>query len=155
MQGWEKGKERMMKVQFQQNKMKKLGIVLSDFNEEITSKMEKTAEKHAALLGAEIVKKIHVPGAFEIPYAAKKLFEDKNLDAIVVLGAVIRGETDHDAIIVNTISPKLLELSLENDKPLGFGIIGPRVTRQQAENRAVEYAERAVKTALEMIKVSK
>ena len=131
--------------------MKKLGIVISDFNEEITSKMEKTAETTAKSLGAEIVKKIHVPGAFEIPYAAKKLFKDNKLDAIVVLGTVIRGETDHDAIIVNTISPKLLELSLESNKPLGFGIIGPKVTRQQAEDRAEKYAERAVKTALEMI----
>ena len=129
----------------------KIGIVVSDFNEEITSKMEKTAEKHAVSSGAEIVKIIHVPGAFEIPYAAKKFFEDENLDAIVVLGVVIQGETDHDAIIVNAISPKLLELSLENNKPLGFGIIGPRVTRQQAEDRAEKYAERAVKTALEMI----
>jgi len=134
--------------------MKKLGIVISDFNKEITSKMEKTADKHAASLGAEIIKKIHVPGAFEIPFAAKKLFEDKNLDAIVVLGVIIQGETDHDIIIVNTISPKLLELSLENNKPLGFGIIGPKVTRQQAENRAKKYAERAIKTALEMIKIN-
>ena len=129
----------------------KIGIVVSDFNEEITSKMEKTAETVAKTLDAEIVEKIHVPGAFEIPYAAKKLFEDKNLDAIVVLGVVIQGETDHDVIIVNAISPKLLELSLENNKPLGFGIIGPKVTKQQAETRAEKYAERAVKTALEMI----
>ena len=129
----------------------KIGIVVSDFNEEITSRMEKTAEKVAKTLDAEIVEKIHVPGAFEIPYAAKKLFEDKNLDAIVVLGVVIQGETDHDAIIVNTISPKLLELSLENNKPLGVGIIGPKVTRQQAETRAEKYTERAVKTAIEMV----
>jgi len=131
----------------------KIGIVVSDFNEKITSVMEKTAEKTSKELNTEIVKKIHVPGAFEIPFAAKKLFEDSNIEAVVVLGAVIQGKTDHDVIIVNTIAPKLLELSLVNNKPLGFGILGPRVSKEEAEERAEEYTERALKTAIEMIKI--
>ena len=67
---------------------------------------------------------------------------------------MIQGETDHDIIIVSSISKKLLDLSLRYDKPLGFGIIGPRVTRQQAQKRATGYSERAVKTALEMTKIN-
>ena len=130
----------------------KIAIVVSDFNEEITSKMEKNAEKVAKSLNAEIVKKIHVPGAFEIPFAAKNLFKDKKIDAIVALGVVIQGETDHDLIIVKAVSQKLMELSLQHNKPIGFGIIGPRVTYQQAEARALEYSKRAVKAALEMLK---
>jgi len=134
--------------------MKTIALVVSDFNKGITSKMENNAEKTAKSLKAKIVKKIHVPGAFEIPFAAKKLFKDKKIDAIVILGAVIQGETDHDIIIVNTVSQKLMELSLHYNKPLGFGIIGPRVTRQQAEARGLEYSKRAVKAALEMIKLN-
>ena len=133
--------------------MKNIALVISDFNKEITSKMEKNAEKTANQLNAKIVKKIHVPGAFEIPFAAKKLFKDKKINAVVVLGAVIQGETDHDIIIVSSISKKLLDLSLQYDKPLGFGIIGPRVTRQQAQKRALAYSERAVKTVLDMTKI--
>jgi len=133
--------------------MKNIALVVSDFNEKITSKMEKNAEKTAKKLKANIVKKIHVPGAFEIPFAAKVLLEKKNIDAVVVLGAVIQGQTDHDIIIVSGISKKLLDLSLNYNKPIGFGIIGPRVTRQQAQKRAAGYAERAVKTALEMTKI--
>jgi|SRR3989338_4977291 len=131
----------------------KIAVVISDFNEEITSKMEKNAEKVAGSLNVEIVKKIHVPGAFEIPFAVSNLLKNKNIDAAVVLGVVIRGETYHDVVIVNTVAQALVELSLQYNKPIGFGIIGPRVTWQQAEKRAEEYAKRAVKAALEMVKL--
>jgi 6,7-dimethyl-8-ribityllumazine synthase len=133
----------------------KIALIVSDFNKEITSKMEKNAEKYAASLNAKIVKIIHVPGAFETPFVANKLLKNKEIDAVVVLGAVIQGETYHDVIIVNAISSKLIELSLKYNKPIGFGIIGPRVTWQQAESRAIEYSKRAVKAALEMVKVNK
>jgi|TARA_B100001964_G_scaffold225533_1_gene273471 6,7-dimethyl-8-ribityllumazine synthase len=143
--------------------MTKIAIVISDFNEKITSKMEKNAEKVAKSLGAKVVKKIHVPGTFEIPFAVKNLLEDKKIstsvalrekiDAVVTLGAVIQGDTQHDVVIVNTIAQKLLELSLHYNKPIGFGIIGPRVTWQQADARAIEYSKRAVKAALHMAKI--
>jgi len=133
---------------------KKLAIVVSDFNNEITSIMEKTAVKAAKNLGAEITKIIHVPGAFEIPFAVKNILEKGKVDAIAALGAVIRGSTYHDILIMNTIVPKLMDLSLQYKKPIGMGIIGPRVTWNQAEKRAEEYAERAVKAALELVKIT-
>ena len=133
----------------------KLAIVVSDFNKEITYIMEKTAEKAAKSLGAEIAKKIHVPGSFEIPFAVKNILEKEKIDAIVALGAVIQGQTYHDILIMNTIVPKLMDISLQYKKPVGMGIIGPRVTWKQAEQRAAEYAERAVKTAVEMAKIIK
>ena len=111
----------------------KVGIVVSKFNEEITSLMEKNAVKVAKKLGAEITKTIYVPGAFEIPFAAKKLFENHEIEVVVVLGAVIRGQTDHDAVIVNTIAPKLLELSLKSNKPLLFLVI-IHIPGQKAKN---------------------
>ena len=133
----------------------KLAIVVSDFNNEITSIMEKTAVKVAKNLGAEITKTIRVPGSFEIPFAVKNILEKEKVDAIVTLGAVIQGSTYHDILIMNTIVPKLMDMSLQYKKPVGMGIIGPRVTWKQAEERAVEYAERAVKTAMEMAKIIK
>ncbi|HJO01491.1 MAG TPA: 6,7-dimethyl-8-ribityllumazine synthase [Candidatus Woesearchaeota archaeon] len=133
--------------------MKKIALVVSDFNEKITSKMEKNAEKTAKDLKANIVKKIHVPGAFEIPFATKNLLKNKKINAVVVLGAVIQGDTHHDIVIVSTIAKALTELSLQYNKPIGFGIIGPRVTYPQAESRALEYSKRAVKAALELVKM--
>lgn len=130
----------------------KLGLVVSDFNEEITSMMEKAAEKAAKSLKLEVVKKIHVPGAFEIPFAANILLKNKKISAVAVLGVIAEGETQHDLIIGNAISSKLIELSLKYSKPIGFGVIGPRVTWEQAKARAEEYAERAIKAAAEMVK---
>jgi len=110
-------------------------------------------KKTARSLKVTILKKIHVPGAFEIPFAAKKMFKDKKINAVVVLGAVIQGKTDHDIIIVNAVSQKLLDLSLNYNKPVGFGIIGPRVSWQQAQDRSLEYSKRALKSAVEMVKI--
>src|SRR3989344_5844642 len=133
----------------------RLGLVVSDFNKEITWNMEKTTENAARALKAKITKKLHVPGAFEIPFAANKLLKDKKINAVVVLGVVVQGETYHDVVIVNAVSSKIIDLSLKYNKPIGFGIIGPRVTWQQADARAEEYAKRAVEAALEMVKISK
>lgn len=132
----------------------KIGIVISDFNKEITSIMEKTAVKAAKNLGAEITKTIRVPGSFEIPFAVKNILEKEKVDAIVTLGAVIQGQTYHDILIMDTIVPRLIDMSLQYKKPIGMGIIGPRVTWKQAEKRAEEYAERAVKAALELVKIT-
>ena len=84
-----------------------------------------------------------------------EILEKEKIDAIVALGAVVQGKTYHDILIMNTIIPKLMDMSLQYKKPLGMGIIGPRVTWKQAEERASEYAERAVKTAIEMVKTIK
>ena len=132
----------------------KIALVISEFNKEITSKMEKNAEKTAKSLNAEIAKKVHVPGVFEIPFAANKLLKDKKINAVAVLGAVVQGETYHDVVIVNAVSSKIIDLSLKYNKPIGFGVIGPRVTWQQADARAEEYAKRAVEAALKMLKVN-
>ena len=131
----------------------KIGIVVSDFNKEITSRMERHAEKIAKKLNLEITRKIHVPGSFELPFAANKLLQDKEINALAVLGAVIRGETHHDVILVNAVAEELIGLSLKYSKPIGFGVIGPRVKWKQAESRAEEYAQRAVKAAYELLKI--
>lgn len=130
----------------------KIAIVVSDFNEEITSRMEKKALEIAQKLKVEVIWNIHVPGAFEVPIIVKKLLKNEKVEGIVTLGAVIQGETNHDVVITNSVGPKLLELSLKYNKPVGLGIIGPKVTWKQAEKRAEEYAERAVETVIEMIK---
>ena len=130
----------------------KISIIVAYFNEEITSKMEKKALETAQKLKAEVTEKIHVPGCFEIPIMVKKLLKNEKIEGIVTLGVVIQGDTDHDIIVAENAARKIMDLSLEYNKPVGLGIIGPRVTWQQAEERAEEYAERAVRTTVEMIK---
>ena len=71
------------------------------------------------------------------------------MDAVVTLGAVIQGETEHDEVVAHQAARRLLGLSVKFGKLVQFGIIGPGVTRTQTQERIDEYAKRAVKTAVE------
>jgi riboflavin synthase len=130
-----------------------IALVVSQFNKELTEQMEEKARKVIEEEGAEISEVISVAGVFEVPLAVKKLLMDKKNDAVVSLGAVIKGETAHDELIAKTVSRKLTDLSLEFNKPATLGIIGHDVDYDAAEERADGYAERAVKAAIGLVKV--
>ena len=132
----------------------KLGVVVSTFNYEITGEMSKKAQERVKEVGARIVKVIEVPGSFEIPFAVKKLLEDKNIDGVVTIGTIIKGGTDHDAVVAHTVARKLLDLSCEYGKPVSLGISGPNITWQQSEKRIEEYAIRAVDSVVKMLRIN-
>ena len=133
--------------------MKKLGIVVSSFNKEITSQMLIDAKKEASKKKAKVTTVIHVPGAYEIPFAVQKLLKRKGIDAVATIGTVIKGQTKHDEAIMNAICPMLLSLSLQYNKPVGLGISGPGITESQAKARAKDYACRSVNAALHNLKI--
>jgi len=143
-----------MKALSNQNKMEKekIAIVVSTFNQEITSKMEKKAVQHAKKLGTEVIKIVKVPGSFEIPFAVKKLLDDKKIQGVVTIGTIIKGESDHDLVIAKAIAKKLLDLSVEYNKPVSLGISGPNITWQQSEKRIEEYAIRAVDSVVKVLR---
>ena len=134
--------------------MAKLGMVVSLFNYEITGEMSKKALERAKEIGAKIVKIIEVPGTFEIPLAVMELLKDKNIDGVFTLGTVIKGGTDHDAVVAHSVARKLLDLSIEYNKPVSLGISGPNITWQQSEKRIEEYAIRAVDSVVKMLRKS-
>ncbi len=131
----------------------KLGIVCAQFNEEITSRMKKAALAKAKKLKITVVSVLEVPGVYDLPFAAKLLLEKMKVDAIATLGAVIKGETDHDDLITRVAVQALTNLSLEYNKPISLGIIGPGATWKQADKRAEEYAERAIDAALNLSRI--
>ncbi len=127
-----------------------IGIVTSEFNSEITSVMEKQALAKAEELGVNVVKSLKVPGSFDMPIMVKKLLERNDIDAVITLGAIIKGGTKHDEVIGFAIANKLADISTESNKPVTLGIIGPGATWKQAEDRAKEYAERALVAAINL-----
>lgn len=129
-----------------------LGLVVCEFNADITKMMEERAKAHAEFLGAEIGKVLYVPGAFDSPIAVQHLLEKGDLDAVVVLGAVLEGDTKHDEVVAQHAARKLLDLSLQYKKPVTLGISGPGMTRLQAQERIDEYAKRAVEAAVKLLK---
>lgn len=130
----------------------KLGIVASEFNFDIVSPMLEFARRHAEFLEAQIVTEVMVPGVYELPLAAKKLIERSDIDAVVTLGAVIEGETQHDEIVMQQAARKLIDLSVQYGKPVTLGISGPGMTRMQALDRVNDYAKRTVEAAVKMVK---
>src|SRR5512143_1495470 len=104
-------------------KMKKynLGIVVSEFNYDITSVMLERAKAQADFLEVNVAKVVTVPGVFDMPLAVKKLLLSKGIDAVVTLGAVIEGETEHDDIVITNAARKMTDLSVEFEKPVGLG----------------------------------
>lgn len=129
----------------------KLGIVVSEFNRDITYMMEILAREHAEFLGAEISEVLRVPGAFDIPLAVKKMLERGKVDAVVAIGCVIEGETEHDEIVAQHAARKIMDLSIEFGKPVTLGISGPGMGRVAAQER-VDYAKRAVEAAVKLVK---
>ncbi|KXA94908.1 6,7-dimethyl-8-ribityllumazine synthase [candidate division MSBL1 archaeon SCGC-AAA259E19] len=132
--------------------MVKLGICASEFHWDIVGQMLEYAKRHAEFLEAKVVAERIVPGSFELPFAAKKLVERDDVDAVVALGAVIEGDTGHHETVMQQASRKIMDLSLEYGKPVSLGISGPGETRMEAEERIDEYARRAIEAAVKTTK---
>jgi len=129
----------------------KLAFVISEFNYDVTMMMLERAREHASFLGAEVTHEITVPGVFDMPLAIKALLERDDVDAVVTLGAVIEGETEHDEIVIGHASRKIADLATQYGKPVTLGITGPGMSRLQAEAR-IERAKTAVEGAVKMLK---
>ncbi len=128
----------------------KLGIVVAEFNYDITKVMLEKAVSHANFLGASVEVVFKVPGTFDIPSAVAAIVKDRNVDAVAVLGAVVKGDTDHDQVVAHQAARKILDLGIESGIPVSLGIIGPGASRMDAVERAEEYAARAVESAIKM-----
>ncbi len=126
-----------------------LGIVVSEFNADVTYLMMERAKEHATFLGAEVKQIVKVPGVYDMPVAVKTLLARDDIDGAVVLGAVIQGETKHDEVIMNQATRKLLDLSVETGKPVGLGITGHGESRLQALDR-IDNAKQAVESVVKM-----
>ncbi len=103
----------------------KFGIIVSRFNDFISSRLVEGAMDALLRHGAteEQVSVIKVPGAFEIPLTAKKLAESGRYDAVICLGAVIRGSTPHFDYVAAEVSKGIASVALESSIPVTFGVL--------------------------------
>ncbi|MDW0182076.1 MAG: 6,7-dimethyl-8-ribityllumazine synthase [Nitrososphaeraceae archaeon] len=129
----------------------RLAIVVAEFNKEITNEMLEIAISHSKKLNMHIKKICHVPGTFDMPLVVEKLLKKEQIDVVVTLGAVIKGETGHDQVIANNTARLLSNLSLKYQKPVTLGITGPDMTLKQAKQRAKIVPKRAVEAAHKMV----
>ena len=128
----------------------RIALAVSEFNFDITLMMLERAKEEVGFLGARLGPVVRTPGVFDLPLAAKALLARSDVDAVVALGAVIEGETEHDTVIMQQASRKLADLAVDTGKPVGLGISGPGETRLQAQDR-IENAANAVRAAVKMV----
>jgi len=129
----------------------KLGLVVSEFNNEITYKMLARAKQYIKRADASIRYVCYVPGSFDMPLMIGELLKKKDVDAVVTLGAVIKGETGHDEIIAGNVARLNADLSLRSGKPVSLGVTGPSMTIEQAMERIEIIPTRAVDAAIKMV----
>jgi 6,7-dimethyl-8-ribityllumazine synthase len=117
----------------------RFGIVVSRFNPEVTDGLLRGA--HKALVDAGVTETditvVRVPGAFEIPVAARKLAETKRFDALITLGCLIKGETMHFEYIAAAASHGIMDASVATGVPVAFGVL-TATTEEQALERAAD-----------------
>lgn len=121
-----------------------VAIVVAEFNQDITSKMLKVALEKAKNLKLNIKYTCKVPGVFDMPLVIDTLLQKKEIDAVITLGAVVKGQTKHDELIANVTARVLTDLSIKHQKPVSLGITGPGMSDRQAYARIRPVAERAV-----------
>jgi 6,7-dimethyl-8-ribityllumazine synthase len=138
---------------------KKYGIIVGRFNEFIGSKLLGGAidglVRHGAL--TEEIEVAWVPGAFEIPLIAKKMAKSGKYDAVICLGAVIRGATPHFDYVSSEVTKGVAHVSLECDIPVIFGVLTTDSIEQAIERAGTKAGNKgyeAAVTAIEMVNLS-
>jgi len=126
--------------------------VVSEFNNKVTSRMLSVAQEKANLMKLKIVFTCKVPGVFDMPIIVDALLKKKNVDGVVTLGAIIKGQTKHDEVISHSIAKSFTELSIKYQKPVSLGISGPGMQERHAYARIRPVAEHAVEA---VVKISK
>ncbi len=134
----------------------KIAIVVSRFNEEITSRLLEGAQTRLKEKGqsdsSSVV--VWVPGAVEIPITAQRLALSKKYDAIITLGAVVRGETTHYDYVCEMVSQGCQQVALSSQIPVIFGVLTTENEEQAFDRLGGKHGHKgkdAVDTALEMI----
>ncbi|MFC7020471.1 MULTISPECIES: 6,7-dimethyl-8-ribityllumazine synthase [Haloarcula] len=129
--------------------MVQLGLVVAQYDKHGAVVEEMTESARSAAAGHDVVETVTVPGAYDTPLAADRLARRDDVDAVAVLGVVIEGDTDHDKVITDAAAQALTDVSLERDTPVTLGILGPGMSRAEAEARTHKGGT-AVTSAIEL-----
>jgi 6,7-dimethyl-8-ribityllumazine synthase len=134
----------------------KFGIVIARFNEFITSKLLGGAFDALKRHGAAVdnIEVAWVPGAFEIPLAAKKMASSKKYDAVICLGTVIRGSTSHYDYVCAEVSKGVAHVGLESGVPTMFGVLTTDTIEQAIERAGTKAGNKGFDAAVSAIEMA-
>ena len=133
----------------------KFGIVVSNWNKNITENLFNGAFDTLLKYGAKEnnIKKLEVPGSFELVYGCKKM-QNQNLDVIIAIGCVIKGETDHYDYICSSVSSGITQLNIINDTPIVFCVLTDHNVEQSISRSGGKHGNKGVESAIAAIKIA-
>ncbi|MFA6635786.1 MAG: 6,7-dimethyl-8-ribityllumazine synthase [Candidatus Omnitrophota bacterium] len=139
---------------------KRFGIIVSRFNEFVSSKLLEGAVDTLIRLGgkSEDIQTVWVPGAFELPMAAKKMASSGKYDAVICLGTIIRGETPHFDFIASEAAKGVASVAMNSETPCVFGVITADTLDQAIDRAGTKSGNKgrdAAMTAVEMCNLYK
>ncbi len=134
---------------------KNIAIIVSDWNDEITGSLYSATYQTLLQHGAskkKIIKK-EVPGSYELPLAAQFMAQKKNIDAVICLGSVIRGETPHFDFICQAVAQGIKDVSLKYNKPVIFGVLTTENKKQALDRAGGKHGNNGDEAAITAIKM--
>jgi 6,7-dimethyl-8-ribityllumazine synthase len=133
----------------------RIGIVVSEWNDEITNYLrigaEKTLEKYDFKKEDIIVK--YVPGSFELPLGAKYLIDYADVDAVICLGCVIEGKTRHFEFVCQGVTQGIMDLNINSGVPVAFGVLTTKNQTQAKERAGGRLGNKGEEAAMAVLKM--
>lgn len=132
----------------------RFGIVVSEWNDSITSALLEGAKTALLDCGAqaENIKVAHVPGSFELIYGSKK-FQEEKVDAVIAIGSVIRGETEHFTFVCEAVSQGIKDLNILYDVPVIFCVLTDDNLQQAKDRSGGRHGNKGTEAAIAAIKM--
>lgn len=134
---------------------KKFGIVVSEWNDEITGALLEGALETLKEQGAKKnnIAVHYVPGSFELPFGAQLLAQNKKLDAVICLGCVIQGETRHFDFICDAVANGVCNVGLKYNKPVVFGVLTTNTVQQALDRAGGKHGNKGEEAAITAVKM--
>lgn len=138
-----------------QDRTLRVAVVTALFNEEITTALEAAALSELAQLGVDagLILVVRVPGAWELPFAAARLFREDKADAVIACGCVIRGETSHYDIVAGSSASGLMRVALDFSRPVMNAVLTVENTAQALARCAAGSANKGAEAARSLVEL--
>ncbi len=131
----------------------RIGIVKTHWNQDIIDSLYNAASETLKKYGAEQVC-MEVPGTIELTFGAKKMLKRGNLDAVIIIGCVIQGETRHFDYVCSSVTQGMTELNLNYDVPVIFGVLTTDNKQQAIDRAGGKYGNKGVEIAIAAIQMA-
>ena len=132
-----------------------VGLVVSEWNEDITESLYSGAYDTLVERGviSNNIKRINVPGSFELVYGSKKMIQS-NVDVVIAIGCVIKGETEHFNYICHSVSNGIIDLNINFNTPVVFCVLTDNNKQQSLDRSGGKYGNKGVEAAITALKLS-